>query len=205
VDGLGPLHAGAIAARGEDALEHEGKDDPLEVEGQPPAAHEPAQQGRQRQVLPQPLEDQDGAPELVRGGLQGAAPEALDELERLGVGDQAFAHPIEGARGDDRVEAAEVGDDVLGDAAPLAPRLDDVQVLVVAAVRAQAFDPDKHCTRIIRDDMARPRGKTTALSPGRPMIFALHFRPGTSGGSLQNRILVFRHSPEIAPILLKMG
>jgi hypothetical protein len=100
------------------------------------------------------------------------------------VGDQAFDHPIEVARGDDRVEATEVGDDVLGDAAPLAPRLDDLPVLVVAAVRAQAFDPDN-----IALESSETNDRSVA---GTTHDFCTTLSLGTSGGSLQNRILVFR-------------
>src|SRR5262249_14112607 len=128
------------------------------------------------EVLPEPLEDQDRAPDLVRGGLQGPTPVALDELERLGVGDQAFDHPIEIAGGDDLIEAAEVGDDVLGDVAGLSPGLNDLQIAVVAAVGAHSVDPHRHCTGIIRDDKASPRGKKAAPSSGAPSVFALHFR-----------------------------
>jgi hypothetical protein len=57
---------------GQDSLPHEGEDDALEVEGQAAPADETAQQLGQTQLLPQPLEDQDGPPDRTLHSHRGS-------------------------------------------------------------------------------------------------------------------------------------
>jgi hypothetical protein len=68
------------------------------------------------------------------------------------VGDQPLEHAVEVARAHDRVEPAEVGHDVLDDAAAVAAGLDDLEVFVAPASRGT------------RPSWSSPSGTTSACA-----------------------------------------
>ncbi len=164
LDGAQPSRALQVAARGAQPLQGEGEGDALEVELEAAIAPEPPQQVGESLFAPQTIEDESRAPRTRGVRVEPLGPHLLDDAKTLAELGERREQRIEGAVGDELVAAAEVADHALSDLAPLAHRLDDLEVLVAAAFLDATLEADEHAGTMANDERQckgyRPAGRS---------------------------------------------
>ncbi|OGR88406.1 MAG: hypothetical protein A3J74_05565 [Elusimicrobia bacterium RIFCSPHIGHO2_02_FULL_57_9] len=103
------------------------------------------------ELFPKASEEERRPPDAVAVDLERSGGLGAKELDGGAVLDELGNDALEVAVLGQFVKATKTADDALAVIAVLADILDDVQVLVGAAILAQGFEPDKHCTHILRN------------------------------------------------------